>query len=129
MASVSGWAELLFDEVAADLPRDSCEGNGSSSCSTTRSGTGGTSSWLWFFFFRRPRDFRSLENPLGLAFADSGASPACVLGRSDESFEDLSLLLLDVSIASDSAETVQARRDLPPLRLEDSESAIGTRGP
>lgn len=69
-----------------------------------------------------------MENPLEPAFADSGASPAWVLGRSDESFEDLPLLRLEVSIASDSAETVQARRDLPPLRLEDSESAMDSRG-
>lgn len=76
-------------------------------------GTGGASAGVWLFFFRLRRALRSLEIPLGPALAESGTSPADVFGRSElESMDDRPLLRLELSIASDSAETVQARRDL-----------------
>jgi hypothetical protein len=62
--------------------------------------------------------------PLGPALAESGTSPADVFGRSElEPMDDRPLLRPELSIASDSAETVQAR-DLLPWRLEASESAM-----
>lgn len=93
----------------------------------TSPGTGGTSvaeSPLLFFFFRRRRELMSLEKPLEPAFAE--LSPPCVFGRSLESIEERPLLRPELSIASDSVDTVQARRDLLPLpfRLDDSESAM-----
>ena len=59
---------------------------------------------------------------------ESVTSPACVLGRSEESIDDRPLLRLELSIVSDSADIVQERRILlPSLRLEDEESAMSPR--
>lgn len=137
MTSPSGGPELLLDEVAVDTatevpPLDALEGISRSSCSVMISGTGGSSTGFWLFFsFRRRRDLRSLENPLEPAFAESGVSPACVLGLSRDSIEERPLLRLELSKISESAaDTVQERRDLfpppPPFRLEDEESAMGS---
>lgn len=137
MTSPSGGPELLLDEVAVDTatevpPLDVLDGISRSSCSVMISGTGGSSVCFWLFFsFRRRRDLRSLEKPLEPAFAESGVSPACVLGLSKDSIEERRpLLRLELSIISESAaDTVQERRDLlpppPPFRLEDEESAMG----
>ena len=68
--------------------------------------------------------------PLGPALAESGTSPAEVLGRSKlESLDERPLLRPELSIVSESAETVQARRDLVPWRLEVSESAMAEVSP
>jgi hypothetical protein len=134
ITSRSGRPELLLDEVAVDTatespPLDTLEGVFRSSCSGMSSGTGGSSACFWFFSFRRRRDLRSLEKPLEPAFAESGVSPACVLGLSMDSIEERPLLRLELSNRSESAaDTVQERRDLlpppPPLRLEEEESAM-----
>lgn len=135
MASLSSGPELLLDEVpvetATEAPLlDVLEGISRSSCSEIIPGTGGSSACVWLFFsFRRRRDLRSLEKPLEPAFAESGASPACVLGLSMDSIEERPLLRLELSNTSASAaDRVQERRDLLPpplpLRLEDEESAM-----
>lgn len=115
--SPSGGTELLLDEVITELlSRESFDRLSCKSNSVTKPGTGGTSSsTFWFFFFRFRREARSLEIPLDPALAESGPSPACVFGRSAvESIDERPLLRPEPSIASDSADTVQARRDLPP---------------
>lgn len=128
MTSPSGAIELALDDGTPEL-RDSFDRLCSRSCGVTTPGTGGASSGrspLLFFFLRRRRELMSLEKPLEPAFAESGASPPWVFGRSLESIEERPLLRPELSIVSDSAETVQARRDLLPLplRLEDSESML-----
>lgn len=115
--SPSGGTELLLDEVITELlSRESFDRLSCKSNSVTKPGTGGIpSSLLWFFFFRLRREVRSLEIPLDPALAESGPSPACVFGRSTvESIDERPLLRPESSIASDCADTVQARRDLPP---------------
>jgi hypothetical protein len=126
MISLSGGAELSLDEGRLDLPsRESFEGFSRRSSSLTIPGTGGASAGVLSFFFRLRLAFRSLEIPLDPAFAGSGTSPADVLGRSKlEALDERSLLRPELSIASESAESVQARRDLVPWRLDVSESAM-----
>lgn len=131
MSSPSGATELALDDGTAELLlRDSLDRLCWRSCSVTTPGTGGTSATssplLLFFFFRRRRELMSLEKPLEPAFAESGASPPWVFGRSLESIEERPLLRPELSIASDSVDTVQARRVLLPLpfKLDDSESAM-----
>lgn len=133
ITSPSGGAELLLDEGAPEVPsRDSFEGNSCSSCSVMGPGTGGSSVCFWlFFFFRLRREARSFEKPLEPALAESDTSPAWVLGLSEvDSIDERPLLRPELSIGSDSADTVQARRDrlLLPLRLEDEESAMASAG-
>lgn len=126
MTSPSNGAELLLDEGRVEMPsRDSFDRLAWRSSSVTIPGTGGASAGVWLFFFLLRRALRSLEMPLGPALAESGTSPADVFGRSElEPMDDRPLLRPELSIASDSAETVQARRDLLPWRLEVSESAM-----
>ena len=72
-----------------------------------------------------------MEKPLEPALAESDTSPAWVLGLSEvDSIDERPLLRPELSIGSDSADTVQARRDrlLLPLRLEDEESAMASAG-
>ena len=118
----------MLDEVAADvLSLDPLEVNSCSSETSVMPGTGGSSfCFSLFLFLRLRREVRSFENPLGPALAASGTSPACVFGLSVlESIDERPLLRPELSNGSDSADTVQARRVLlPPLRLEDDESAM-----
>lgn len=115
LTSPSCWTELLLDEVKTELlSRDSFDRLSCRSNSVVAPGTGGSSPCFWFFFFHLRRELRSLEIPLDPALAVSG-SPPCVLGLSAvESIDERPLLRSELSIASDSADTVQARRDLPP---------------
>lgn len=131
MTSLSGGAELLLDEGRVELPsRESFDRLSRRSSSVTISGTGGASADVLSFFFRLRRALRSLEMPLGPALAESGTSPAEVLGRSElESLDERPLLRPELPIVSESAETVQARRDLVPWRLEVSESAMAEVSP
>lgn len=116
MTSPSGGTELLLDEVITELlSRESFDRLSCRSNSVTKPGTGGSSSLFWFCFFRLRRELRSFEIPLDPALAESGPSPACVFGLSAvESIDERPLLRPELSIASDSADTVQARRGLPP---------------
>lgn len=115
LTSPSGWMELLLDEVKTELlSRDSFDRLSCRSNSVAVPGTGGSSPCFWFFFFRLRREFKSLEIPLDPALAVSG-SPPCVFGLSTvESIDERPLLRPELSIASDSVDTVQARCDLPP---------------
>jgi hypothetical protein len=119
-------AELsAFNDGAAEVPsRDPLDRLSCRSCSKTTGGTAGSSLCFCVFFlfsFRLRRASSSFENPLGPALG-SATSPPWVFGLSiAESWDDRPLL----SIALDSADIVQERRDLfSPFKLEDEESAI-----